>query len=193
MSPLFTYKGKLLVVDGKLAAGPDCCCIEECPEPAAFGMVENPLINFGWTKPPTKKARSITATFTFEDSGNCGLETNPDSQTGNGECSFTLSENTQVTLRVDGNTEDENPGFDYGWILITGPGVPPSKKDAQGREVDHHVLIGSTENGNQCQMFNKNDQVQMNIGPGKYTVFFNVDTFDGAFHQNMVHNFSVTW
>jgi hypothetical protein len=26
MSPLFTYKGKLLVVDGKLAANENCCC-----------------------------------------------------------------------------------------------------------------------------------------------------------------------
>jgi hypothetical protein len=188
MSPLFTYKGKLLVVDGKLAAGPDCCC--GCPEPVAFGMVENPLINFGWTKPPTKKARSITATFTFEDSINCGLRTNPNTQRGSGECSFTLSENTQVTLRVDGNTEDHTPGFDYGWILITGPGVPPSK---QIGGANYHVLIGSTENDNRCQMFNKNDQVQMNIGPGRYTVFFNVNTIDPEFHQNMVHNFSVTW
>jgi len=194
MSPLFTYKGKLLQQNGKLANSQNCCC-EKCPEPAAFGMVENPLINFGWTKPPTKAGKSITATFTFEDSFNCGTEINFNRQTGIGTCDFTLSENTQVTLSVNGKTENENANYDYGWILIEGPGVPAPQveQDASLNNKTFHVRIKSEGLNNQCQMFDKNDQLQINIGPGKYTVTFQVDTVDALFHQNMVHNFSVTW
>jgi hypothetical protein len=171
----------------------------KCNEPAAFGMVENPLINFGWTKPPTKDCGSITATFTFEDSGEeegmCGTAINPGIQTGIGTCDFTLSENTQVTLNVSGNTEDQNPKFDYGWILIEGPGVPAPQVEKDGFEQNKtfHVRIRSTEEEKGCAMSPKSDQLQINIGPGTYTVTFQVDTVDGKWHENMVHNFSVTW
>jgi hypothetical protein len=198
MSPLFTYNGKLLTVQGKLASGPNCCC--GCPQPESEVVVDPE--NFGWTKPPTKAARSITATFTFEDSAGpgpngCGTAAGILPQSGKATCSFFLSENTQVTLDVTGDVEGQTPGFDYGWIVITGPGVPPTKLDEFAgpfaRNISSHVIIGSSASGNGCSMFNKNDQVQMNIGPGKYIVTFEVNTFDNAYHQNMVHNFSVTW
>jgi hypothetical protein len=202
MSPLFTYKGKLLQQNGRLANNKNCCC-EKCPKPEAYGLVEDPPINFGWTKPPTRAGRSITATFTFEDSaalsgaGGCGTATNPRTQTGIGTCDFTLSENTQATLNVSGKTEEQNAKYDYGWILIEGPGVPTPQieQDAIGNDKTFHVRIMSTEQNTGCEMSPnpKSDQLQINIGPGTYTVTFQVDTVDGLWHKNMVHNFSVTW
>lgn len=194
MSPLYLYDGKLLLVDGKLATNQNCCCEEEkCPEPISYGIID--LGNFGWTNPPTKVGQSITATFTFEDSINCGLSTNENPQSGYGECSFTLTENTQVTLLVNGDTEDQLARYDYGWILIDGPGVPAAQVelDAAGDNVTYHVRIRSNGLEADCNMAPKNDQLQINIGPGKYVVIFQTNTVDSAFHQNMVHNFSVTW
>lgn len=194
MSTLYLYDGKLLAVDGKLATNENCCCDTGCPEPTTNGVID--LVNFGWTKPPTKTNNSITAIFKFEDSkggfGSCGLMNGPNQQTGTAQCSFTLNENKLVTLLVDGNTEDESPGFDYGLITIEGVGVPPTQNDPF-RGKPYHVFISSSASGNGCDMFSKNDQLQINLDPGVYTVFFNVDTVDPAWHQNMIHNFSVTW
>lgn len=194
MSPLYLYNNKLLYKDGKLAIDEQCCC-DNCPTPTTLGVIDT--INFGWTTPPTKNNNSIVAVFTFEDSnhgenGGCGNSANDQPQSGSGQCSFTLTENKQVTLQVNGNVEKQQQNFDYSWIRIEGPGVPATNIDIPYAH-QYHVQIKSTAQGQECAMENKNDQLQINIGPGEYTVFFNSNTRDQLYHQGMVHNFNVNW
>lgn len=181
---------------------PPCPCYTQfkydctsCPSPTSSGII-NPN-SAGWTTPPTKTPTSITAVFTYEDSSNggaggCGAFTNPNAQSGSGSCSFALSEEQQVKLKVFGDTENHSEGFDNSWILISGPGVP-SASTYGVKGYSYHVRIGSLGNGSQCNMFSKSDENTYTLGPGTYTVNFDANTYDNLFHQNMVHNFEVTW
>lgn len=186
---------------------PPCPCYTQfkfdcnpCPVPTSSGII-NPS-SAGWTTPPTKTSTSINAVFTYEDSGGgggvigengtCGAGTNPNTQTGSGSCSFTLSEEQQVKLKVFGNTEDQSDAFDNAWILLSGPGVPPDSVYGP-RGYSYHVRIGSLGLGQGCNMFSKSDENTYTLGPGTYTVNFEANTYDSLYHQNMVHNFEVTW
>ena len=189
MSPLYRYNGKLLQRYGKLATSEKCCCKEECFI-EEFGLYSP---SSGWTTKDIDalpKTLPIAVAFKFEDSTSeeYGLEpcngSNGEPQSGQIFCYFTLSEESQVQVVVNGNVETHNPGFDRSSIFINNDGARPDEAV---------VSIFSTKNNLQgCIMEYADDAAVISLPAGIHRYIFRANTGDAAWHKDMTHSFSIT-
>jgi len=195
-SPHLMANGKLATQSSKIvlltqAAFDECCCCplsltceEDAPtgygwHPAGAGVFSGQCMYVPRGFPPGAYFPvRIYSVFIFDDSSDCGG--NDYRHTGTATLVFDLASPLYVTTdtKIDGNVETEDAGYDESRIAIDGIDV---------------VTIVSTETDGGCTMEPKTKYLETPIllSAGCHKIEFKTDTGDGAWHQNMRHDFDV--
>jgi hypothetical protein len=119
--------------------------------------------------------------FKFEDSKNCVTTGNPDVQCGYASKCFTLSEDTTIKIKLDGEIEKQNPGFDMVKVII---------KDGEGKRVA--ILEDLSDAfGGACEMVVRSSSREFTLPPGDYEIEVFISSIDGRYHRTAYWNIEI--